>query len=316
MKIVILDAATVTNGDLGFSSLTKFGKVVRYDLTLPERTAERIRDADIVLLNKVELTRENMANAANLKYIGLFATGYNNVDIAYAKEKGIVVANVPGYSTDAVAQLTFAFILEIYNRVNAYKRLVAEGDWIKSRTFAYFPIPLIELSGKNIGIIGYGAIGQKVGKIADAFGMNVLYNARMPKEGVIGTYCDVGTLLSLSDIVTLHCPLNEQTRKLINAENIAKMKDGASLINTSRGPVVDENALAAALRSGKLSAAGVDVLEQEPMSPDCPLYGVSNCIITPHIAWAGLETRLRLLDIVASNINAFINGTPKNNVAI
>lgn len=314
MKIVITDSATVSGGDLSFDFLEQFGQVTAYDLTAPEQLAQRISDADILLCNKTPVNRQTIGEAKNLKYIGLFATGFNNIDLDLAKERNIPVCNVPGYSTDAVAQLTFAFILELANRVCDYNALVAKGDWIKSRTFSFFPIPLFELAGKTIGIIGYGSIGRQVAKIADAFNMNVIYFNRSAKDG-IGKQVDLDVLLSESDIVTLHCPLNKESEKLINADTIAKMKQGAILINTARGAVVDEQALAKALNSGRLGGAGIDVLNSEPMSPDCPLLGAKNCIITPHVAWAALETRKRLLDIVEGNIKAFLAGKPVNNVA-
>lgn len=315
MKIVLTDMDTVTRGDLSFDFLEKLGEVTYYGLTAENEVEERIKDADIVICNKTPLNRGNLPAAKNLKYIGLFATGYNNIDIEYCKEKGIVVCNAPAYSTDSVAQLTFALILEIVNRVRDYRDLVDKGDWIKSRTFSMFPIALMELKGKTLGIIGFGSIGAKTAEIAAAFGMRVIACNRSPKSALGVTFTDLETLLRESDIVSLHCPLNEQSKNMINKENISKMKDGAILINTARGPIVDEKALAEALKSGKLLAAGVDVLQTEPMLPDCPLYGIENCIITPHIAWAALETRERLLGIVEENVKCFLKGEVKNNVA-
>lgn len=315
MKIVLTDIDTVTKGDLSFDFLNKLGEVVCYGLTSEDQVEERVKDADIVICNKTLLNRSNISGAKNLKYIGLFATGYNNIDIDYCREKGIAVCNAPSYSTDSVAQLTFALILEIVNRVRDYRDLVDKGDWIKSRTFSMFPLALMELKGKTMGIIGYGSIGAKTAEIANAFGMRVIAYNRSPKTAPGVTFTDLDALFAESDIVSLHCPLNDQSENLINKENIAKMKNGAILINTARGPIVDENALAEALRSGKLFAAGVDVLQTEPMSENCPLYGIKNCIITPHIAWAALETRQRLLKIVEDNINAFLSGNVKNNVA-
>lgn len=316
MKIVLTDIDTVTKGDLSFDFLEKLGEVTCYRFTAEEQVFERVRDADMVICNKTLLNRNNISAAKNLKYIGLFATGYNNIDIDYCREKGIIVCNAPAYSTDSVAQLTFALILEIVNRVRDYRDLVDKGDWIKSRTFSMFPLALMELTGKTIGIIGYGSIGAKTAEIANAFGMRVIAYNRSPKTAPNVTFTDLDTLFAESDIVSLHCPLNEQSRSLINEETIAKMKTGAILINTARGPIVDEPALAAALRSGKLLAAGVDVLQTEPMTEDCPLYGIKNCIITPHIAWAALETRQRLLKIVEDNISSYLSGNVKNNVAL
>ena len=315
MKIVITDWSTVSGGDLPYDALQKFGEVQVYDLTSYEETADRIADADIVLCNKTRLDRDNLQNAKNLKYIGLFATGFNNIDTEYCREQGIAVCNAPSYSTDSVAQLTFAMILELTNRVRDYRNLVDKGDWIKSRTFSYFPIPLMELKGKTLGIIGFGSIGAKVAEIALAFGMKVLAFNRSPKAAEGVCFTDLKALLQSSDIVSLHCPLNKDSEKLINAETIALMKDGAYLINTARGAVVDENAAAEALNSGKLAGMGTDVLQNEPMREDCPLYKAKNCVITPHIAWAGLETRQRLMGIVEDNISAFLSGNTQNNVA-
>lgn len=315
MKIVLTDADTVTKGDLSFDFLEKLGEVTYYGLTSENEVKERVRDADIVICNKTPMNRSNLEGAKNLKYIGLFATGYNNIDIEYCRERGIAVCNAPAYSTDSVAQLAFALILEIVNRVRDYRDLVDKGDWIKSRSFSMFPIALMELKGKTLGIIGYGSIGEKTAEIAHAFGMRVIAYNRSPKTAPNVTFTDLDTLFRESDIVSLHCPLNEQSRNLINKDAIAKMKNGAILINTARGPIVDEQALAEALKSGKLLAAGVDVLQTEPMTPDCPLYGIENCIITPHIAWAALETRERLLKIVGDNLEGFLRGEIRNNVA-
>ena len=315
MKIVITDWSTVSGGDLSYDALKKFGEVQVYDLTTYEETPDRIADADIILCNKTRLDRNNLPNAKNLKYIGLFATGYNNIDTEYCRERGIAVCNAPSYSTDSVAQLTFAMILELTNRVSDYRSLVDKGDWIKSRTFSCFPIPLMELKGKTLVIIGFCSIGAKVAELALAFGMSVLAFNRSPKSAEGVRFTDLKTLLQSSDIVSLHCPLNKDSENLINAETIALMKDGAYLINTARGAVVDEQAAAEALNSGKLAGMGTDVLQTEPMREDCPLYKAKNCVITPHIAWAGLETRQRLIGIVEDNIAAFVAGNTKNNVA-
>lgn len=315
MKIVVTDMDTVTQGDLSFEGIERLGDVEYYGITAESEVEKRIADADIVLCNKTPLNRDNLKNAARLKYIGLFATGFNNIDIPYCREKGIAVCNAPSYSTDSVAQLVFAFILELSNRVYAYKELVDKGDWIKSRTFSMFPIPLTELKGKTLGIIGLGSIGQKTAEIGNAFGMRVIAFNRSEKhvKGVVLT--DLSTVLKESDIISLHCPLNKESENLINSETIALMKDGAILINTARGGVVVEEDAARALKSGKLAGMGTDVLRDEPMSENCPLYGIENCIITPHIAWAAKETRERLISIVEDNIKAFIAGNVKNNVA-
>ncbi len=316
MNIVITDIDTVTQDDLSFKGIEAFGGVTPYGTTAENEVEERIKDADIILCNKTPLNRGNLKNAKNLRYIGLFATGFNNIDIPYCKEKGIVVCNAPDYSTDAVSQLVFAFILELANKVYAYKSLTDKGDWIKSRTFSIFPIPIMELKGKTLGIIGLGNIGQRTAEIGNAFGMKVIAYNRSPKE-VKNVICtDLTTVLAESDILSLHCPLNKESENLINKDTIALMKDGAILINTARGAVVNEEDAACALKSGKLAGIGTDVLQKEPMSPDCPLYGAENCIITPHIAWAAKETRERLLKIVEDNIKGFIEGNIKNNVAM
>ena len=314
MKIVITDASTVTGGDISFDVFNKFGEVKIYDLTSPEETASRIKDADIVLCNKTPITAEVMKGAKNLKYIGLFATGFNNIDLDYAHSHNIVVCNVPSYSTEAVAQHTFAFILELLCRVSDYNKTVKEGDWVKSRTFSYFPIPLYELSGKTIGLVGLGSIGSRVADIAIAFGLKVLVYKRSKLSDKRIEQVTFDELLKRSDIVSLHCPLNKESEKLMDKNAFNKMKDGAVFINTARGGIVDEIALRDALISGKLLGAGLDVLTKEPMDKDCPLINIENCIITPHIAWAGLETRKRLMGVVDSNIKAFISGKPVNTV--
>lgn len=312
MQIVVLDAATVVGGGVDLDFLEAFGQVTAYDLTPPELAAQRIGDADAVLCNKVPITAAVMAACPRLRYVGLFATGFNNVDVAYAAAHGVTVCNVPGYSTEAVAQHTFALILALTNRVGDYNATVAQGDWVKSATFSYFPIPLAELAGKTVGIVGYGAIGRRVGEIARAFGMQVVACGRRPIPDV--TQLPLEELLAVADIVTLHCPLNADSAGMMDAAAFARMKPGALFINTARGPLVDEAALRAALDSGRLAGAGVDVLCHEPMAADCPLYGAPNCLITPHIAWAGVDTRHRLVGVVAENLRQFLAGTPINRV--
>lgn len=313
MKIVILDADTVTSGDVSLERFSDFGDLKIYGLTDKSEVKDRIKDADIVITNKNQLNAENL-EGTKVKYIGLFATGYNNIDTEYTKKHGITVCNAPGYSTEAVAQHTIAFILAILDRVGEYNETVKQGDWIKSRTFSYFPLPLSELSGKTIGIVGYGSIGRRVGDIAKAFNMRVLVNNRSKVNDDTVTQVPFDELLEKSDIVTLHCPLNKDSENIMNEKSFSKMKDGAIFVNTARGGMVDEIALRNALTSGKLLGAGIDVLRQEPMDKDCPLYNAPNCYITPHIAWAGKETRLRLLDIVYDNIKAFLDGKPENTV--
>ena len=314
MRIVVTDAATVVGNGIDLEFLKEFGEVTAYDLTPPELLAERLQDADAVICNKSPITAAVMAACSNLKYVGLFATGFNNIDVAYAAQHGITVCNVPGYSTEAVAQLTFALLLAVTNRAHEYNATVAAGDWVRSRTFTYFPIPLTELCGKTMGIVGYGAIGRRVGDMARAFGMRVLVHGRRPIPDTDVEQVPFEELLRRSDVVSMHCPLNADSDGMMDAAAFAKMKQGAIFINTARGGLVDEHALRAALDSGHLMGAGVDVLRVEPMAADCPLLGAPNCIITPHIAWAGVETRRRLMGIVAENIRCWLAGAPQNRV--
>ncbi|MBE5939778.1 MAG: D-2-hydroxyacid dehydrogenase [Lachnospiraceae bacterium] len=308
MKIVILDGKTISDGRVDLSVFEEFGELVIYPLTSPDEVVERIKDADIILLNKVELNESNLKYAESLKFIGLFATGYNNIDTVYCAKRGIVVANAGSYSTEAVAQHTFALILNHFNSISRYEGYVAEGGWIRSDTFSAFSYPMYELMGKTIGIIGAGAIGGEVARIAEAFRMNVItYTRKNTKE-------DLDNLLATSDIITVHCPLNEQSKEMFNKNTFAKCKDGAFFVNTSRGGVVVEEDLAEALNTGKLSGAAIDVLTSEPMRADCKLYGAKNITFTPHVAWAPIETRKRLIGIVAENIRSFLNGSPQNKV--
>ena len=312
MKIVFTDADTVSVGDLSFSAFADHGTVIRYGVTAPEEVIERVADADIVLCNKTLMTAEVLQSAKELKYIGILATGCNNVDLDEAKKQGITVTNVPGYSTEGVVQLVFTYLTELFGNLVKYRASVDAGDWKTSPTFSYFPYPIQEMAGKTIGVVGFGTVGSRVAKVADAFGMKVLVNTRTPKSGYPYEFVDFDILLRESDVVTLHCPLTPQTKGLMNAEAFGRMKKGAVLINTSRGPVIDEQALREALDCGKLMGAGLDVLCTEPMTDDCPLFGAPNCIITPHIAWAAAGTRARLLGIAEHNLAAFLAGTPEN----
>ena len=314
MRIVVADAATVVGGGIDLEFLKEFGEVTVYDLTAPEELVARLQGADAVIVNKVRITAEVMAACPTLKYVGLFATGYNNIDVAYAAAHGVTVCNVPGYSTEAVAQHTFALLLSVTDRCHEYNDTVAQGDWVRSRTFAYFPIPLTELCGKTIGIVGYGAIGRRVGDMARAFGMKVLVHGRRPIPDADVEQVPFEELLCRSDVVSMHCPLNPDSEGMMNAAAFAKMKEGAIFINTSRGGLVEEQALRDALDSGHLMGAGVDVLQVEPMSEECPLLGAPNLLITPHIAWAGVETRRRLMGVVAENIRRYLAGDPINRV--
>lgn len=312
MKIVITDAQTVTSGDISLDILNELGEVVIYNLTDKSELVGRIKDADAIICNKTLLNEEVLSKAKKLKYIGLFATGYNNIDIDYCKSRGITVCNAGSYSTNSVAQQTFAFILEHYNKVAKYNTFVQNGGWLSSPTFSPFVFPLNELSGKTIGIVGYGSIGKAVERIANAFNMNVLVNSRTEQKTIYGQFVSLDELLANSDIVTVHCPLNKDSQYMFNSQAFAKMKDGAFFINTARGGVLVEEDLVNALESGKLSGAGIDVLEYEPMTANCKLMGAKNCLISPHIAWAPYETRVRLINIVHSNLKAFIDGNPTN----
>lgn len=312
MKIVITDLQTVTNGDLSLEKLKALGEVVAYQLTDYDQIAERIKDADAVICNKTKLDSQSLKNAKNLKYIGLFATGYDNIDTKYTKEKGITVCNAGSYSTDAVAQHTFAFILNHFSNVSRYDTFVKEKGWMKSATFSPFVFPLNEITGKTIGLVGYGAIGKKVAKIANAFGMRVLAYSRHPQNDQYVTFTALEMLLKSSDVVSIHCPLNKDSLKMFNSDTLAMCKKGAYLINTSRGAVIEETALVEALKNGTLSGAAIDVLEKEPMSADCKLFNAPNITFTPHIAWAPMETRIRLMDIVADNLEKYLNGNPVN----
>ena len=290
------------------------GHLKVYDRTSPEQTAWRAADADIVLTNKVVLDRKILESLPRLKYVGVLATGYNVVDIDAAAERGVVVTNIPAYSSDSVAQMTFAHILNITNRVAHYAEMNKNGRWTENPDFCYWDTPLPELAGKVLGIIGLGHIGSKVARIARCFGMDVFAltskeSASLP-EGIQKTTLD--GLLAISDVLTLHCPLNDETRNIICAETIRKMKRGAIIINTGRGPLVNEDDVAEALHSGHLGAYGADVLSTEPPAAANPLLHAPNAYITPHIAWATKEARIRLVDIAANNIRAFLDGKPEN----
>lgn len=315
MKIVLTDAQTVIDPLVTADCLKEFGEVVPHGLLKYEEVAEAIADADMVVVNKTVMDAGSLRRAKNLKYIGLFATGYNNIDIEYCRAHGITVCNAGSYSTNAVAQQTFALILEFFNNTARYNAYVQDGKWKRSPTFSPFVYPLNELSGKTIGIIGLGAIGQKVAKIAQAFGMTVIACNRSKKSVDGVTQVSLDELLGRSDIVTVHCPLNEDSKEMFNKTAFAKMKPTALFVNTARGGVVVESELRDALENGVIGGACLDVLTVEPMEEDCVLMGVKNCIITPHIAWAPLETRQRLMGIVCDNIRCFLNGAPQNVVS-
>ena len=311
MKIVVLDGYAANPGDLSWAPLEALGELTVYDRTPADQVAARIADAELVLTNKTVLTRELIAGAKGLKYIGVLATGYNVVDVAAAAELGVVVTNIPAYSTDSVAQLVFALLLEICHNVGHHSQAVHAGRWTSNADFCFWDAPLIELAGKTLGVVGYGRIGHRVAEIARCFGMNVIAWTRTPRDPEC---VSLDELLSRSDVISLHCPLFPETKNLINRDTIAKMKDGVILINTSRGPVVNDADLRAALESGKVYAAGADVSTVEPIPADSPLLGAKNMFLTPHIAWATFEARERLMDIAVKNVEAFLAGTPVNTV--
>lgn len=313
MKIVILDAYTTNPGDLSWDWLSQYGEYTVYDRTPREKTVERCRDAQIVITNKTVLDRAILEQLPELKWIELLSTGFNVIDCAYTREHGIPVCNIPAYSTGAVAQLTFALLLELCCQVGLHSQSVHEGEWTRCADFCYWKTPLAELAGKTLGIIGFGKIGQAVATIAIAMGMEVLVHTPHPKrefENEFLAFVPLEELLEKSDVVSLHCPLTPQTTRMVNADFLRKMKPGARLINTSRGPALDEQAVAHALNSGRLAGAGVDVLSTEPPRADNPLLTAKNCVITPHIAWAALETRSRLMKICQDNFKAYFSGKP------
>ena len=314
MKIVVLDGQALNPGDLSWSFLDAFGEVTVYDRTEVEEVVSRIGDATIVLVNKVLLPGQVLRACPSIRLICCLSTGYNVVDIATAKELGIPVCNVPDYATEAVAQLTFGLILELCHRIGLHSDGVHQGKWTACPNFCYWKTPIMELSGKTMGIIGFGRIGRAVGRIAKALGMRVLATGsrKCPEGEAIAEYVDLDELLGQSDVVSLHCPLFPETDRLINTGTIAKMKDGAILINNSRGGLIDEQAVADALNSGRLRYAAVDVVSTEPIIGTNPLLTAKNCIITPHISWAAVEARGRIIDITADNIRAFLEGRSQN----
>lgn len=310
MKIVILDGYTENPGDLSWEGFKELGELTVYDRTPKEEVIERIGDADAVIVNKTPLDRGVFEACLQIKYVGVLATGYNVIDIKAARERGIPVCNIPTYGTTAVAQMTFALLLEICHHIAEHSDAVKKGEWSNNPDWCFWKYPLIELADKKMGIIGFGRIGQAVGKLAKAFGMQVLaYDANQNESGKeIGEYVALDELLAQSDVISLHCPLFPETEGIINNKNISKMKDGVIIINTSRGPLIKEEDLADALRKKKVYAAACDVVSTEPILPDNPLLGCYNSIITPHIAWAPKESRQRLMDVAVSNLKAFADG--------
>lgn len=319
MKIVVLDGYTENPGDLSWAGLEALGEVTVYDRTAYQESpliAERIGDAEIVVMNKTPISKETIDKCPNIKLIAVLATGYNVVDYNYAKEKGIPVCNVPTYGTASVSQFSIALLLEICHHIGHHSESVHAGNWANNADWCYWDYPLIELEGKTIGIIGFGRIGQSTGRIAKALGMRVLAYDVFPTDAgrAVGEYVELDTLLAASDVIALHCNLTPENEKIICRENIAKMKDGVILVNNARGQLVAEQDLADALNSGKVAAAALDVVSTEPIRSDNPLLQAKNCILTPHISWAPIESRQRILDCTIRNVRQFLSGTPENNV--
>ncbi len=316
MKIVLLDGEALNPGDLSWAPLEAIGALTVYPhgTTDPDEIAARIGDAEIVLCNKTPVSRAVFEKCPSMKLLCVVATGYNVVDTQAAKDHGVPVCNVPAYGTEMVAQFAIGLLLETCHHVQRHSDSVHAGDWERCPNFCYWNSPIIELAGKTMGIVGFGRIGRAVGRIAKAMGMRVLATGSRPcQEGLaVAEYVDLDTLLAQSDVLSLHCPLFPETERLINAETISKMKDGAILLNNSRGGLIDEQAVADALNSGKLYAAAVDVVTQEPIVASNPLLTAKNCLITPHISWAATECRQRIVDITAGNIRAFLEGAPRN----
>ncbi len=315
MRIVLLDGYVLNPGDLSWAALQALGPCEIYDRTPPEQVVARAGDAEVILVNKVEIRRETMARLPRLKYVGVLATGYDCVDVDAARQRQIVVANVPAYATHSVAQMVFAHLLNLAQHVGDHARSAAAGAWTHSRDFCFWEYPLVELADRTMGIVGFGRIGQATARLALAFGMKVLaFDVASPAMEKV-TAVDLDTLFSRSDAVSLHCPLTPQTRQLVNADRLALMKRTAVLINTSRGALVDERALADALNADRIAGAGLDVLAVEPPPADHPLLTAKHCYVTPHIAWATQSARQRLLDIVVANLRAFLAGRPRNVVS-
>jgi len=316
MKIVVLDGNAVNPGDLSWESIEAFGQLEVYDYTAPEQTVSRLQGATVALTNKTIINGDILDACPTVKLVCVLATGYNVVDCQAAKDRGIPVCNVPAYGTAAVAQFTFALLLDLCHKVSHHSKAVHDGRWCSSRDFCFWETPQMELAGKTMGIIGFGRIGRAVGTIARAMGMEVIaYNrSRCPEGEAIGKYVDLETLLKTADVVSLHCPLTSENAGLINKTTLSMMKDGAILLNTARGPLLDEQAVADALAAGKLRGAAVDVVSREPMAYTNPLLTAPNCIITPHMAWAPTESRQRILEITTRSIRAFLDGNPINTV--
>ncbi len=314
MKIVVLDGYTMNPGDISWAALEALGELTVYDRTTAEKTVERIGGAEIVLTNKTQLTAKVFDTLRGIRYVGVLATGYDVVDVAAANQRGIPVCNVPGYATDAVAEMVFALLLELCRHTGAHAEAVKNGEWAVSPDFCFWKYSMTELAGKSMGIVGMGRTGQKTATIAQAFGMKVLAvsGSRTLPESDALRYVTMEQLLSQSDVISLHCPLTDATKYLINQETLSRMKDGVLFINIARGGLIDEQALADALESGRVAGAAVDVVSAEPIRADNPLLGAKNIIITPHIAWAARSARERLMEQTAKNVAAFLSGQPVN----
>lgn len=314
MKITVFEWESVAGEDFSQSLFSPYGEVRFYGKVPQDKVVECIGDSRAVFLSKVVLTAEIFDACPNLSYVGLTATGYNNVDVAAARERGITVTNIPGYSSDAVAQMTLAYLLQAATNLIAYDRSTKNGDWTRSKIFCYYPYPMQELAGKTLGLLGMGSIASRVAKAAGALGMRIIYHARGKKD-LPYEFVSKEKLFRKSDFLSLHAPLTEETTKIVNTETLGMMKKSAWLINTARGGLVDEKAVAEALKNDKIAGFAADVLETEPQRGDCPLIGVKNCILTPHVAWAPLETRKRLIGILFDNFEAFLRGEKKNVVS-
>ncbi|GGM74607.1 glycerate dehydrogenase [Dyadobacter beijingensis] len=315
MNIVILDGYTLNPGDQDWAPIERLGNVTIYDRSAKEEIVERAADAEVLLVNKVVLSGETLAQLPNVKYIGVMATGFNNIDIDAARKQGITVTNVKAYGPASVAQQTFALLLAIMNRAETHSQSVFAGDWAASPDFCYWKTPLTELAGKRMGLIGFGDIGSQVANIALAFGMRVIAYRKHPAPADGVKMVSLDEIFTKSDVISLHCPLTEETREIINRDSISKMKRNAIILNTGRGPLIRESDLAEALRDGTIGGAGLDVLSSEPPKADNPLLSAPNCVITPHVAWATFEARQRLLQMVADNLESFQNGNPRNVVS-
>ncbi len=312
MRIVILDADTISNGDVSLAPITALGDTTVHDLLPAEQLPAVAADAEVLLCNKAQISKELMDACPHLRFVGVFATGYNNIDLAAANARGITVCNVPGYSTDAVAQHTIALMLALAGSIPQYDASVHAGDWLRSKQFTYFKFPQTLLTGKTLGIFGYGAIGSKVAAIGRVLGMDILVHTRSPHKCPDEKTVDRDTLFKESDVLSMHCPLTAENERVVNAATLSLMKPTAFFINTARGGLMDEQAVADALNAGRIAGAGIDVLTHEPMMADNPLLTAKNCILTPHIAWAPPDVRTALVGLVAQNVRAFLEGNPNN----